>query len=155
MGYGGRGVAIDVCVNEVPVTVWKTSKETHNHNPMMQKPMRPNRWADWKAPQRFHFVPNIRPDEVHLHALPVSRLTGWRAHELRRDKKEPIITFFLQNKGLILLRLHSPSYGFICYYNARVTKFIQHSLTHTRFLRLIFILLTIQSSNRIFFSTNT
>lgn len=118
---------------------------------MMQKPMRPNRWADWKAPQRFHFVPNIRPDEVHLRALPVSRLTGWRAHILRRDKKEPVITFFLQNKGLILLWPHSPSFGFICYYNARVTKFIQQSLTDNRFLRLIFILLTIQSSNRIFF----
>lgn len=138
-GLRGGGVAVDVCVSEVPITVWKRSKETHNHNPMMQKPMRPNRWPDWKAPQRFHIVPNIHRDEVHLHALPVSRFTGWRAHELTHDKKGPVNIFFLQNKRPVLLRLHAPSFGFKCHYNA---KFMQQSPTDTRFLRLIFIFVT-------------
>lgn len=78
------------------LTVWKKTKETHNHNLMMQKPMRPNRWADWTE---FSWCPRTSVltglssvhcqgrvgEGLHLLHLPVLKCRG--AHDFRRDRK--------------------------------------------------------------------
>lgn len=110
------------------------SKETHNHNLCNAKANEGKQMTGLKGTSEFSFCRKHSSwwgsCTARGFSLVFPVLICWRAHELRHDKKGPVIIFKKQHldspsiNGLILVRF-SPTFGFKCYHNARVANRIQ------------------------------
>lgn len=100
-----------------------TSKETHNHNLLMQKPTRANRWPDCRALQCFHSAPHIRPwdsapctaNGFHMLYFQFNMIKSTSTETWQNKTNFLFLSIFRQSfirKVLIMWMLHSPNFAF-------------------------------------------